>query len=156
MPHCLTLNILRYVSRVKWSNPRKAVVPCSTPWCSSYRKGSLRVTLDYGRQLYLPILEMLKYFSVNQEGNDHTCLYIIIVIVPRARTSHSIRLSPPHSAGPLDYTLYLYRADVEKFKPGTQHLVVRVKETTRERRLRAHPYFSSCILHVLFVRFEWF
>ena len=27
----------------------------STPWCSSYRKGSLRVTLDYGRQLYLLI-----------------------------------------------------------------------------------------------------
>ena len=24
-----------------------------TPWCSSYRKGSLRVTHDYGRQLYL-------------------------------------------------------------------------------------------------------
>ena len=27
-----------------------------TPWCSSYRKGSLRVTLDYGRQLYLLFL----------------------------------------------------------------------------------------------------
>ena len=26
--------------------------PSPTPWCSSYRKGSLRVTLDYGRQLY--------------------------------------------------------------------------------------------------------
>ena len=25
------------------------VVPSPTPWCSSYRKGSLRVTLDYGR-----------------------------------------------------------------------------------------------------------
>ena len=24
-----------------------------TPWCSSYQKGSLRVTLDYSRQLYL-------------------------------------------------------------------------------------------------------
>ena len=30
----------------------KAVVPSPTPWCSSYRKGSLRVTLDYSRQLY--------------------------------------------------------------------------------------------------------
>ena len=27
--------------------------PSPTPRCSSYRKGSLRVTLDYGRQLYL-------------------------------------------------------------------------------------------------------
>ena len=31
----------------------EGVAPSPTPWCSSYRKGSLRVTLDYGRQLYL-------------------------------------------------------------------------------------------------------
>ena len=30
-----------------------SLAPSPTPWCSSYRKGSLRVTLDYGRQLYL-------------------------------------------------------------------------------------------------------
>ena len=61
MPPCLTLSIIRYVSRVKWSNLRKAVAPSPTPWCNSYRKGSLRVTLDKGslqvtldkgRQLY--------------------------------------------------------------------------------------------------------
>ena len=52
MSPCLTLSIIRYGSRVKWSNPGKGVVPSPTPWCSSYRKGSLRVTLDYGRQLY--------------------------------------------------------------------------------------------------------
>ena len=28
---CLTLSIIRYVSRVKWSNPGKGVVPSSTP-----------------------------------------------------------------------------------------------------------------------------
>ena len=55
MPPCLTLSIIRYGSRVKWSNPAKGVAPFPTPWCSSYRKGSLRVTLDYGRQLYLYI-----------------------------------------------------------------------------------------------------
>ena len=31
---------------------REGVAPSPTPWCSSYRKGCLRVTLDYGRQLY--------------------------------------------------------------------------------------------------------
>ena len=31
---------------------REGVAPTPTPWCSSYRKGSLRVTLDHGRQLY--------------------------------------------------------------------------------------------------------
>ena len=53
MPPCLTLSIIRYESRVKWSNPGKGVAPFPTPWCRSYRKGCLRVTLDYGRQLYL-------------------------------------------------------------------------------------------------------
>ena len=33
----------------------EGVAPSPTPWCSSYRKGRLRVTLDYGRQLYLLI-----------------------------------------------------------------------------------------------------
>ena len=46
---CLTLSIIRYGSKVKWSNPGNGVAPSPTPWCSSYRKGSLRVTLDYGR-----------------------------------------------------------------------------------------------------------
>ena len=32
---------------------REGVAPSPTSWCSSYRKGSLRVTLDYGRQLYI-------------------------------------------------------------------------------------------------------
>ena len=52
MPPCLTLSNIRYVSRVKWSNPEKGAAPSPTPRCSSYWKGSLLVTLDYGRQLY--------------------------------------------------------------------------------------------------------
>ena len=43
--------ITRYGSRVKWGNPGKGIAPSITPWCDSYRKGSLRITLDYGRQL---------------------------------------------------------------------------------------------------------
>ena len=33
---CLILNIISYVSRVKWSNPRKRVAPFSTPRCGSF------------------------------------------------------------------------------------------------------------------------
>ena len=43
---CLALSNIRYVSRVKWSNPGKRVAPSAKPRCSSYRKGSLRVALD--------------------------------------------------------------------------------------------------------------
>ena len=42
--------IIRYTSRVKWSNPGNGVAPSPTPW-----KGSLRVALDYGCQFYLRI-----------------------------------------------------------------------------------------------------
>ena len=48
---------------------REGVAPSPTSWCSSYRKGSLRVTLDYGRQLYFYItwpkkLKLLKVTNV--------------------------------------------------------------------------------------------
>ena len=53
IPPCLTLNIIRYVSRVKWSKPGKGVAPSPTLRWSSYWKGIFRVALDYCRQLYL-------------------------------------------------------------------------------------------------------
>ena len=56
IPSCLTFSVISYVSRVKCSNPRKGVAPSPKPRGSSYWKGSLRVTLDYGRQLYTYIL----------------------------------------------------------------------------------------------------
>ena len=52
MPPCLTLSIKRQRSKVKWSNPGNKVAASPTLWCSNYWKGSLRVTLNYGRQLY--------------------------------------------------------------------------------------------------------
>ena len=38
MAPCLTLSIIRYGSRVKWSNPGKGVEPSPTPWCSKLSK----------------------------------------------------------------------------------------------------------------------
>ena len=48
------LNTQHYKVRIKGKveQSREGVAPSPTPWCSSYRKGNLRVTLDYGRQLY--------------------------------------------------------------------------------------------------------
>ena len=42
------LNTQHYKVRIK-GNPKKGVAPTTSPRCSSYRKGSLCVTLDYGR-----------------------------------------------------------------------------------------------------------
>ena len=52
IPPCLTFSIIRYVSRIKWSNPGEGVVHSPVPRCRSYWKRSLRVALNYGRQLY--------------------------------------------------------------------------------------------------------
>ena len=48
------LNTQHYKVRIKGKveQSREGVAPSPTHWCSSYRKGSLRVTLDYGHQLY--------------------------------------------------------------------------------------------------------
>ena len=54
MPSCLTLSIIRYGSRVKRSNPGNGVAPSPTLWCSSYRKESFRIALNYSRQLFYP------------------------------------------------------------------------------------------------------
>ena len=51
IPPCLTLSNIRYVSRVKWNNPGKRVAPSPKPWCRSYWKGSLLVTIDSAHQL---------------------------------------------------------------------------------------------------------
>ena len=52
------LNTQYYMVRIKGKveQSREGVVPSPTHWCSSYRKGSLRVTLDYGRQLYFTFM----------------------------------------------------------------------------------------------------
>ena len=64
---CSTLSIIRSGSRVKWGNPGKGVAPSPTPWCSSYQKGSLRVTLDYGCQLYY-YHGLVSWTKIKKEG----------------------------------------------------------------------------------------
>ena len=59
---CLTLNIIRYVSRIEWSNPGKGVAPSLTLRCSSCWKGSLRVALDYGHQVKIYVNEFTMSF----------------------------------------------------------------------------------------------
>ena len=67
------LSTQHYKVRIKGKveQSRKEVAPSPTHWCSSYRKGSLRVTLDYGRQLFIYIyiwklIRFLLYFRDRQ------------------------------------------------------------------------------------------
>ena len=71
------LNTQHYKVRIKGKveQSREGVAPSPTHWCSSYRKGSLRVTLDYGRQLYfLHVLEPLhSKYSGNPQPDEVHC-----------------------------------------------------------------------------------
>ena len=65
------LNTQHYKVRIKGKveQSREGVAPSPTHWCSSYRKGSLRVTLDYGRQLYFT-----KEFHDRINNNNNNCV----------------------------------------------------------------------------------
>ena len=72
IPPCLTLRNIRYVSRVKWSNPGKGLVPSPTPRCSNYWKGSFLIPLDYGRQLYFLFYYNWRYRLIGLVGRVFT------------------------------------------------------------------------------------
>ena len=62
IPLCLTLSIIRYLSGVKWSNPRKGVAPSATPWCSNYWKGSPSTTVSQLMYIYIFLLSAFFFF----------------------------------------------------------------------------------------------
>ena len=66
----ILLNTQHYKVQIKckWSNPGKGVAPSPTSWCSSYRKGSPRVTLHYGCQLYLLFLIIYTSASCSEKS----------------------------------------------------------------------------------------
>ena len=52
---CLTLSFIRYVSRVKWSNPGKGVAPSPTPQCRVFVAASHQTRLDTRSKARRPI-----------------------------------------------------------------------------------------------------
>ena len=70
----LILSIIRYWSKIKWSNPENGVAPYPTPRYSSYWKESLRVTLDQSCQLYLLYIIIKKNYGI------HICWIFITFI----------------------------------------------------------------------------
>ena len=71
----LRLSIIRYISRVKWvkwSNPGRGVVPSPASRCSSYWKGSLWVTVEYGRPTYNLLFTCSKWLNSSIWPKDGT------------------------------------------------------------------------------------
>ena len=76
MPPCLTLSIIRYGSRVKWSNPGKGVAPSPTPWCSKLSK---REPSGHPR-LWSPTLLTLYIYIIYEYAYMDVCIYVGIYL----------------------------------------------------------------------------
>ena len=59
IPPCLTLGIIRYVLRVKRSNPRKGVVLSSHLGVVAIEKEAFKAPSTKGRQLYFIYIQLL-------------------------------------------------------------------------------------------------
>ena len=103
------------------------------------------------------------YITTHFPKNRNFVVVIIIIIIMSVREHRFPWLSlticlyrPLHSAGPLDYIMYQYRAVVYKFQLVLQHLLVYGKEYSGKHHLWARPYVPSSVSHVLFVWLEGF
>ena len=80
------LNTQHYKVRIKGKveQSREGVAPSPTPRCSSYRKGSLRVTLVYGRQLYFLCLDVAqgRMNWTPNENRTHSCRFASLPCKP--------------------------------------------------------------------------
>ena len=94
IPPCLTLSNIKYISRVKWSNPGKRVAPSPTPWCSSYWKENLLVAsllIDIKKKLTLSspvgnssnfiIPNLFRYpFDTTLHTHICVCMYVYMYV----------------------------------------------------------------------------
>ena len=83
MPPCLTLSIIRYGSRVKWSNPGKGIAPSPTPWCCKLSKRELSGYPRLWSPTLLIWLVVWVLWDINtwRLFNVKSCLYIYICIL---------------------------------------------------------------------------
>ena len=67
--------------KVKWSSLGKGVVPFPTSRCSSFWKGGLQITLDYGRQLDFFYISMYVFFHLLISLSLYIYIYIYIIFM---------------------------------------------------------------------------
>ena len=79
IPPCLALSNIRYVSRVKWSNPGEGVAPIPTPrWREASEKGAFWSSSNMLANLYICILIYI-YIYIYIYEHIHTFIYVVCV-----------------------------------------------------------------------------
>ena len=75
---CLTLCIISYVSRIKWSNPGKGVAPFPPPQCSSYWKRSLWLPLTMVANF--TFIYIYIYIYIKRDANVYIHIQTVLLI----------------------------------------------------------------------------
>ena len=142
IPPCLTLNNIRYVSTLKWSNPGKLVAHSPTPRCSCYWKGSLLVALDYSRQLYLYLIYVCK-----QDLASNNLQWLIYYKTQPSQT----KLAPTHTRIYIYIYIYIYTdINISKYIQAIYSLVL------RHINILGILCWRQCIFRtVLFLQRQW-
>ena len=70
------LGFMRYVSKVKLSNPEKRVAHSSTAWCSSYGKRSLQISLTLSRHFSLSFIASGRSSGLLPVSSHSSCMYV--------------------------------------------------------------------------------
>ena len=79
---CLAFSIIRYRSRVKWSNPGKGVAPSPTPQGSSYRKGAFGSPLTMVANFtFFFFLFYLTHLNILPRVHVHTCTNTFVKLI---------------------------------------------------------------------------
>ena len=98
MPPCLTPSIIRYGSRVKWSNQGKGVAPSTTPWCNSYWKGTVGSPSTTVTNLKMVSVHHIFWYNPVSLKNDKTSSILTfanrslkLFSFMRAKALHSMR-----------------------------------------------------------------
>ena len=147
MTPCLTLSNIRYVLRVKWTNPGKGLAPSSTPRCYSYWKGSLLVALDYSRQLYFTpslclgvvAIEKGAFWSPSTTVANFTLLYTFPM--PRCSSYWKGRLLVA-----LDYGRQLCLIE-RNIVINIWLISIITKLCLNKVHLRSNKYMLACLVH---------
>ena len=119
---CLTLSIIRCVSRVKWINPGKGVSPSPKPLCRSCSKGSVRVALDYGHQLYL-----------------YVCVCVCVCVCSITAIEHSLLMNKANYINTCIY-IYIYIERERERERGGGREKERLTNKQRQRQIETHTH----------------
>ena len=158
IPPCLTLNNIRYVSSVKWSNSGKGVAPSPTPWCSSYWKGSLLVILEYGRQ---HVQFSMYVFVIRNLYHTHTHTHPYIYIYIYTHLKKVLNISNTHARTHicikkrLESVLYIYtHMHIRAHTYTNTHIYIPVYTSLSYKQgEQKNPYYFYKNISVLFFCF---